>query len=98
MFWRGRFLCFHLHVKHAELLVSIVKNVRPLLAALSELRVLKIQNDLPESLNFLILLLALSMVLCSKTFCCRSSSRISIGNFPSSTLPALPFVPDWFNM
>ena len=41
-FWRGRFLRFRLHVKQAELLILVVKNVRPLLTALSELGALKI--------------------------------------------------------
>ena len=36
-----------------------VKDVRPLVTALSELGALKIQNNLPESLNLLILLPAL---------------------------------------
>ena len=43
----------------AKLLVSIVKDVRLLLTALSELGALKIQDDLPESLYLLILLPAL---------------------------------------
>lgn len=50
---------FPLRVKQAELLMPAVKDVRPLVTALSELGALKIQNNLPESLNLLILLPAL---------------------------------------
>ena len=42
-----------------KLLIPVVKNVCPLLTALSELGTLKIQDDLSESLNLLILLPAL---------------------------------------
>ena len=49
-FWRGR---FRLHVKQAELLRPVVKDVPLLLAALSELGTLKIQDDLLESLYLL---------------------------------------------
>ena len=53
----------------AELLISAVKDVSPLLTALSKLCMLKIYDDLPEPLNLLILLPALFpepiMVLCS---------------------------------
>ena len=55
----GRLLRFLRRVKHAELLIPVVKDVRPLLAALSELGTLQIQDDLPEPLNLLILFPAL---------------------------------------
>ena len=51
-----------------------VKDVRPLVTALSELGALKIQNNLPESLNLLILLPALFPEqingACSMVSCC----------------------------
>ena len=55
----GRLLRFFRRVEQAELLIPIVQDVRPLLAAPSELGALKIQDDLTESLNLLILLPAL---------------------------------------
>ena len=55
----GRLLRFLRRVEQAELLIPIVQDVRPLLAAPSELGALKIQDDLTESLNLLILLPAL---------------------------------------
>lgn len=65
---------FRLRVKQAELLVPAVKDVRPLVTALSELGALKIQNNLPESLNLLILLPALFPEqingTCSMVSCC----------------------------
>ena len=51
-------LRFRLHIKQAELMMPIVKDVRPLLAALSGLVPLTIQDDFPEPLNLIILLLA----------------------------------------
>lgn len=69
----GVLLRFLRRIEQAELLIPVVKNVCPLLAALSELGTLKIQNDLPESLNLLILLPALFpelMVLCNMVSCC----------------------------
>lgn len=58
-FWVGLLLRFFRRVEQAELLIPVVQDVHPLLAALFELGVLKIQDDLPESLNLLILLPAL---------------------------------------
>ena len=58
-FWVGLLLRFFRCVEQAELLIPVVQDVRPLLAALFELSALKIQDDLPESLDLLILLLAL---------------------------------------
>ena len=55
----GYFLRFFRRVEQAELLVPVVKDVRPLLAALSELGTLEIQDDLPEPLDLLILFPAL---------------------------------------
>ena len=55
----GRLLRFLRRVKQAELLIPVVQDVRPLFTALSELGALKIQDDLPEPLNLLILLTAL---------------------------------------
>ena len=55
----GRLLRFLRRVEHAELLIPVVQDVRPLLTALSELGALQIQDDLPEPLNLLILLPAL---------------------------------------
>ena len=55
----GRLLRFLRRVKHAELLSSVIQDVRPLFAALSELGTLQIQDDLTEPLNLLILLSAL---------------------------------------
>ena len=55
----GLLLRFLRRVEQAELLMPAVKDVRPLVTALSELGALKIQNNLPESLNLLILLPAL---------------------------------------
>ena len=55
----GRLLRFLRRVKHAELLSSVIQDVRPLFAALSELGTLQIQDDLAEPLNLLILLSAL---------------------------------------
>ena len=52
-------LRFRLHVKQAELLRPVIKDIRTLLAALSESGALKIQNDLLEPLDLLILLPAL---------------------------------------
>ena len=43
----GLLLRFLRRVKQAELLIPIVQDVRPLLAAMSELGALKIQDDLP---------------------------------------------------
>lgn len=58
-FWVGLLLRFFRCVEQAELLIPVVQDVRPLLAALFELGALKIQDDLSESLNLLILLPAL---------------------------------------
>ena len=58
-FWVGLLLRFFRRVEQAELLIPVVQDVRPLLAALFELGALKIQDDLSESLNLLILLPAL---------------------------------------
>ena len=61
-FWCWRRLPFRLHVEHveqAQLLRPVIKDIRPLFTALSELCPLKIQNDLPKPLNLLILLPAL---------------------------------------
>ena len=58
-FRAGLLLRFLRRIEQAELLIPVVKNVCPLLTALSELGTLKIQDDLPESLNLLILLPAL---------------------------------------
>ena len=55
----GLLLRFLRCIEQAELLIPVVKNVCPFLTALSELGALKIQDDLPESLNLLILLPAL---------------------------------------
>ena len=55
----GLLFRFLRRVEQAELLIPVVKNVCPLLTALSELGTLKIQDDLSESLNLLILLPAL---------------------------------------
>lgn len=55
----GLLLRFLRRVEQAELLIPIVQDVRPLFAALPELGALKIQDDLSESLNLLILLPAL---------------------------------------
>ena len=48
-----------MYVKQAELLCPVFKDICPLLAALSELGTLKVQDDLPEPPNLLILLPAL---------------------------------------
>lgn len=58
-FRRERFLRFLRRVKQAELLIPIIQDVRPLFTALSKLGALQVQDDLPEPLNLLILLLAL---------------------------------------
>ena len=55
----GLLLRFLRRVEQAELLIPVVQDIRPLLAALPELGALKIQDDLSESLNLLILLSAL---------------------------------------
>ena len=55
----GCLLRFSLYIEQAELLIPVVKDVCPFLAALSELSALQIQDDLPESLNLFILLSAL---------------------------------------
>ena len=55
----GCLLRFLRRIKHAELLIPVVKDVCPFLAALSELGTLQIQDDLTEPLNLLILLSAL---------------------------------------
>ena len=70
----GLLLRFLRRVEQAELLIPIVQDVRPLLAAMSELGALKIQDDLTESLNLLILLPALFPEqingACSMVSCC----------------------------
>ena len=50
----GLLLRFLRRVKQAELLIPIVQNVRPLLAALSELGALQIQDDLSEPFVFFV--------------------------------------------
>ena len=77
LFWilrrirRWRLLRFLRRIEQAELLIPVVQDVRPLLAALSELGTLQTQDDLPEPLNLLRLCsLSVSMVLCSMVSCC----------------------------
>ena len=55
----GHLLRFLQRVEQAELLIPVVQDIRPLLTELSELGALKIQDDLPEPPNLLIILLAL---------------------------------------
>ena len=68
-----------------------VKDVRPLVTALSELGALKIQDDLSESLNLLILLSALFperihgalqhgrlLLNCKKYFCLSHTASITL--------------------
>lgn len=55
----GRLRLFLRYVEHAGLPIPVVQDVWPLLAALSKLGTLKIQDDLPAPVNLLILLPAL---------------------------------------